>query len=112
MKVEPFLLASTLRAVIAQRLVRRLCPHCRMAEKADEPSARLIGAKAGVTIWRPHGCAHCADTGYIGRVGLYEVQHSLPYLTAGAACLLLLFYAARALRTPEQDAQVWSDPEV
>lgn len=73
MGIEPFLLASTLRLVVAQRLVRRLCPHCRMAEKADAPSARLIGAKAGVTIWRPHGCAHCADTGYIGRVGLYEV---------------------------------------
>ena len=45
-------------------------------------------------------------------VGLYEVQHSLPYLTAGAACVILLFYASRALRTPESDAQVWSDPEV
>lgn len=45
-------------------------------------------------------------------VGLYEVQHSLPYLTAGAACVILLVYAWHALRTPDADAQVWSDPEV
>lgn len=73
MGVEPFLLASTLRLVVAQRLVRRLCPHCRVAEAADKPTARLIGGPAGATVWRPHGCAHCADTGYVGRVGLYEV---------------------------------------
>ena len=73
MGVEPFLLASTLRLVVAQRLVRRLCPHCRVAKAADKSTARLIGAPAGATVWRPHGCAHCADTGYVGRVGLYEV---------------------------------------
>jgi len=73
MGVEPFLLASTLRLIVAQRLVRRLCEHCRAAEVADKPTARLIGAKAGVRVWRPHGCAHCNHTGYVGRVGLYEV---------------------------------------
>jgi general secretion pathway protein E len=73
MGVEPFLLASTLRLVVAQRLVRRLCEHCRVAEEADKPTARLIGVSAGARIWRPHGCAHCASTGYVGRVGLYEV---------------------------------------
>ena len=45
-------------------------------------------------------------------VGLYQIEHSLPYLTAGAACLLLLFYAARALRTPSAEVAAWSDPEV
>ena len=73
MGVEPFLLASTLRLVVAQRLVRRLCEHSRVAEEADKPTARLIGVSAGARIWRPHGCAHCASTGYVGRVGLYEV---------------------------------------
>ena len=73
MGVEPFLLASTLRLVVAQRLVRRLCGECRTPEIADKTTARLIGAKAGVRVWRPHGCAHCANTGYVGRVGLYEV---------------------------------------
>ncbi|KAK0360696.1 hypothetical protein LTR94_026296, partial [Friedmanniomyces endolithicus] len=73
MGVEPFLLASTLRLIVAQRLVRRLCSHCRSPEAADAASARLIGVKPGVRIWRPQGCAHCGSTGYVGRLGLYEV---------------------------------------
>jgi general secretion pathway protein E len=73
MGVEPFLLASTLRLIVAQRLVRRLCDHCRTPEIADKKTAKLVGAKAGVQVWRPHGCAHCGNTGYVGRVGLYEV---------------------------------------
>jgi len=73
MGVEPFLLASTLRLIVAQRLVRRLCGECRRAEPADAATARLLGNKAGQTVWRPQGCAHCNQTGYVGRVGLYEV---------------------------------------
>ena len=60
MGVEPFLLASTLRLIVAQRLVRRLCPACRRSEPADAATARLIGVRA-------------RQTGYVGRVGLYEV---------------------------------------
>jgi general secretion pathway protein E len=73
MGIEPFLIASTLRLIVAQRLVRRLCTTCRQSEPADAATARLIGVKAGQTVWRPHGCAHCNQTGYVGRVGLYEV---------------------------------------
>ena len=73
MGVEPFLLASTLRLVVAQRLVRRLCPDCRRAEPADAATARLSGLRIGQTVWRPQGCAHCNHTGYVGRAGLYEV---------------------------------------
>lgn len=73
MGVEPFLLASTLRLIVAQRLVRRLCGECRRAEPADEATARMIGIRSGQTIWRPHGCPNCNQTGYVGRVGLYEV---------------------------------------
>jgi general secretion pathway protein E len=73
MGIEPFLLASTLRLIVAQRLVRRLCGECRVAEPADKATARLAGVKKGDTVWRPHGCAHCQNTGYVGRVGLYEV---------------------------------------
>ncbi|MCK5910695.1 MAG: Flp pilus assembly complex ATPase component TadA, partial [Caulobacter sp.] len=72
MGVEPFLLASTLRMIIAQRLVRRLCPRCRAPEAADAGTAALIGAEAGTTIFRPVGCADCNHTGYQGRVGVYE----------------------------------------
>ncbi len=73
MGVEPFLLASTVRLVVAQRLVRRLCEHCRTSEIADGPTARLVGLKTGARVWRPAGCSHCGQTGYVGRVGLYEV---------------------------------------
>jgi general secretion pathway protein E len=73
MGVEPFLLASTLRLIVAQRLVRRLCGDCRRAEPADKATARLAGIRTGQTVWRPQGCSHCNQTGYVGRVGLYEV---------------------------------------
>jgi general secretion pathway protein E len=72
MKVEPFLLASTLRAVIAQRLVRRLCPECRRAERADASVAKLLGVEQGTTIYEPGGCAACSNTGFKGRVGVFE----------------------------------------
>lgn len=72
MGIEPFLLASSLRLVVAQRLVRRLCPHCRIEEAADEATARLIGAGVGARVWRPQGCVDCSTTGYVGRIGLYE----------------------------------------
>jgi len=73
MGVEPFLLASTLRLIVAQRLVRRLCPACRRSEPADRATARLIGVKPGEPVWRAQGCDRCHQTGYVGRVGLYEV---------------------------------------
>lgn len=73
MGIEPFLLASTLRLIVAQRLVRRLCGECRAAEPADKATAKLAGIRKGDTVWRPHGCTHCQNTGYVGRVGLYEV---------------------------------------
>ncbi len=71
MKVEPFLLASTLRAVLAQRLVRRLCPHCRVEHAATDANRQLPGLNAE-RIFEPGGCAKCNDTGFKGRVGVYE----------------------------------------
>jgi general secretion pathway protein E len=72
LKVEPFLLASTLRAVVAQRLVRKLCPDCREPVQADHKVAALLGIDAGSVVWRPVGCASCGHTGYKGRVGVFE----------------------------------------
>jgi len=72
MGVEPFLLASTLRLVVAQRLVRRLCQACKRPQPADPLIARLVGVEAGHTLYRAQGCAMCANTGYAGRVGVYE----------------------------------------
>jgi general secretion pathway protein E len=66
MKVEPFLLASTLRAVIAQRLVRRLCPACRAPVAADAATAAMVGLPAGTIVHEPSGCAQCGNSGYQG----------------------------------------------
>ena len=72
MKVEPFLIASTLRAVLAQRLVRRLCQACRQPAEASGNLAALLGVRAGETVWEPKGCPVCSGTGYKGRIGLFE----------------------------------------
>ena len=72
MGVEPFLLASTLRLVAAQRLVRRLCETCRAPETADAATVRLLKIPRGSKVWRAHGCADCGATGYVGRFALYE----------------------------------------
>ncbi|MEZ5936601.1 MAG: type II secretion system ATPase GspE [Hyphomonadaceae bacterium] len=73
MGLEPFLLASTLRVIVAQRLVRKLCPHCRAEETADAAIASLTGVEPGSPVFRAVGCPACAGTGYLGRVGLYEL---------------------------------------
>ena len=72
MKVEPFLLASTLRAVIAQRLVRRLCEHCRTPIQADGSMASLLGFDKGTVVYQAMGCEHCNHTGFNGRIGVFE----------------------------------------
>jgi general secretion pathway protein E len=72
MKVEPFLIASSLRAVVAQRLVRRLCPDCRRAAPADASVTSLLGLPTGTTIFHAAGCPTCNHSGYRGRVGVYE----------------------------------------
>jgi general secretion pathway protein E len=72
MKVEPFLLASTLRAVIAQRLVRRLCRACRAPVQAGKSASALLGFDPGTVIHGPVGCVDCGQTGYHGRIGVFE----------------------------------------
>jgi general secretion pathway protein E len=72
MGVEPFLLAATVRVVVAQRLVRRLCPACRTPAAADAATARIAGVPEGQNIWRAAGCSACGQTGYAGRIGVYE----------------------------------------
>jgi len=72
MGIEPFLLASTLRAVVAQRLVRRLCPSCRRPAPADAAAAALLRVPEGTTVYRPAGCDACGHSGFQGRIGLFE----------------------------------------
>jgi general secretion pathway protein E len=80
MGVEPFLVASSLTAVMAQRLVRRLCPECREAYRPTAEELKEVGltpeavARAGnPTIYRAKGCEACGGNGYRGRTGIYEM---------------------------------------
>ncbi|MEM8936317.1 MAG: type II secretion system ATPase GspE [Pseudomonadota bacterium] len=75
MGAEPFLLSSTLAGALAQRLVRRLCPACKEAYEPDAAEKRLLGVKPeeSITVYRAKGCARCGQTGYEGRLGVYEL---------------------------------------
>ncbi|MHB8348156.1 MAG: type II secretion system ATPase GspE [Acidiferrobacterales bacterium] len=77
MGVEPFLVASSLLGVLAQRLVRRLCPQCRQAHVPTAAETELLemapDEAAGATVYRATGCPACGNTGYQGRTGIYEL---------------------------------------
>ena len=75
--VKPFLVASSVRAIVAQRLVRTVCEHCREEHKPTASELNLLGAAAeqfsGVQLYRGRGCNKCALTGYSGRAGIFEI---------------------------------------
>jgi len=74
MGIEPFLIASSAIAIVAQRLVRRICEHCKKPYTATPEMLRELGMAAGkVTFYRGEGCPACKKSGYQGRVGLYEL---------------------------------------
>ena len=75
MGVESYLLASTLTAIVAQRLVRRLCGHCREAYAPDKAEREILDLPLGTeaVLYRPKGCPHCKQSGYDGRTGVYEI---------------------------------------
>ena len=84
MGVEPFLVSSAVNAIMAQRLVRKICPHCR---EAYRPSKTYL-EKAGLSpikfgerdLYRGTGCPECLQTGYKGRVGIYELMSLTPVM--------------------------------
>jgi type IV pilus assembly protein PilB len=82
MGVESFLLADSLVGVIAQRLVRRLCTGCREQRPATADEKHLLGIDPmqPLMIYMPTGCHLCNDTGYYGRIGIYEIMEITPPL--------------------------------
>jgi type IV pilus assembly protein PilB len=82
MGIEPFLLASTLRVLEAQRLVRRLCSECKEPYECDIDIARQHGLEPGETLYRPKGCPRCRGTGYKGRVGVFEIVRITPLMSS------------------------------
>ncbi|MEN0019403.1 MAG: ATPase, T2SS/T4P/T4SS family [Planctomycetota bacterium] len=73
--LEPFLVGAAVNAVLAQRLTRKLCSHCKVQEPAEGELAEYMELQGLPTheVWTPKGCEKCRDTGYSGRVGLYEL---------------------------------------
>ncbi|MCI9347184.1 MAG: Flp pilus assembly complex ATPase component TadA [Lachnospiraceae bacterium] len=76
MGIEPYLIADSTIGVIAQRLVRRLCPECKRQKKADAEELELLqlAPDADVTIYEPCGCPRCDGAGFRGRIGVYEIM--------------------------------------
>jgi type II secretory ATPase GspE/PulE/Tfp pilus assembly ATPase PilB-like protein len=73
MGVEPYLTASSLGAVVAQRLVRRLCIHCRERIRATPAKAAELRIPEGEFLFRAVGCDHC-DRGYRGQIGIHQLM--------------------------------------
>lgn len=75
MGIEPFLLSSSLVGVLAQRLVRKLCPHCKKAASASPSECARMGVSDNPApiIYHPEGCPRCRNSGYSGRSGVYEL---------------------------------------
>ncbi|KTD20777.1 GspE family T2SS ATPase variant LspE [Legionella israelensis] len=75
MGVESFLLSSSIVGLIAQRLVRKLCSHCKTLHHLRDDEKELLSLPPGkqITVYEPHGCEHCNHSGYRGRTGIYEL---------------------------------------
>ena len=84
MGVESYLIADSTVGIIAQRLVRRLCPNCKKPHKLldyeEEYLAMTDGEKERATVYEPVGCQRCNGTGYYGRIGIYEIMEITPTL--------------------------------
>ena len=80
MGVDSYLIADSVVGIIAQRLVRRLCPSCKKMRKAEEYELEFMGKDPTIpaNIWEPCGCQSCNGTGYYGRIGVYEIMELTP----------------------------------
>ena len=114
MGIEPYLLSSTLIGVLAQRLVRKLCPACRAAREPDEAEREVLSAGRNPTqkIFAPAGCAACGWSGFKGRTGIYElltIDESMRKLIHDVASERDLAAAAqhKGMRTLRDDGLRW-----
>ena len=82
MGIEPYLIADSTVGIIAQRLVRRLCNSCKIETTPDADERELLGLSTDepVKIYKPCGCSKCDNTGYKGRIGVYEIMEVTPDL--------------------------------
>ena len=82
MGIAPYLIADSIVGVIAQRLVRRLCPECKEMAIATADELELLGLEPGTEqiVYKPCGCPKCDNIGYKGRIGVYEIMNMTPDL--------------------------------
>ncbi len=113
MGVPPYITSSALLGAVAQRLVRRLCPHCKRATRPDAQLLVGLGFSereaADMVVYEPEGCEECGGTGYRGRMGVFEVMEfdeelSALYLRDAAADELRRSAMARGMRSLRRDA--------
>jgi type IV pilus assembly protein PilB len=76
MGIEPYLIATSISGIIAQRLVRNICPNCRQAYQATEYEKKILGIDSSETLilYKGKGCPNCNNTGYSGRTGVFEIM--------------------------------------
>jgi type IV pilus assembly protein PilB len=78
MGAPPYLVSSAVIGIVAQRLVRKICPHCKTSYEADADELQIMNIhnpKEPVILYKGAGCSHCDNTGYLSRVGLYEIMN-------------------------------------
>ena len=75
MGVEDYLVADSLVGVIAQRLLKRLCPACKKKSKITQKEMEILGLDEQISIFRPCGCQFCNGTGYKGRIAVHEIMY-------------------------------------
>jgi general secretion pathway protein E len=80
MGIEPYLLASSILGVVAQRLLRQICPTCKLEYSASEKEIVELGLPQSMTLCKGAGCVHCFQTGYKGRHAIYELMQIGPKL--------------------------------
>ena len=109
MGVEPFLLASSLIGVVAQRLIRTLCPHCKSEYQADKSEKSLLNCpdQDNLILFHAKGCPECGGTGYKGRQGIYEIieidDHMKTIIHDGKGEMELENYARQSSNGIQQD---------
>lgn len=76
MGIEPYLIATSISGIVAQRLVRKICPYCKREYEASnyEKEALDVNVNTKLTLYKGQGCNFCGNTGYIGRIGVYEIM--------------------------------------
>lgn len=74
MGIDPYLISSSVVGIVAQRLVKKICTHCKTSYTIDDKSALLVGVPEGTEIYRGEGCPKCNGTGNLGRTAVHEVM--------------------------------------